>query len=59
MMATMDEYHGQGGAYVLDKKTGKRKLIERTAAECTLDQPLNEATTNGTPEPQAPNSVEN
>ena len=30
MMATMDEYHGQGGTYLLDPKTGKRKLIERT-----------------------------
>ena len=30
-MATMvDEYHGQGGTYLLDPKTGKRKLIERT-----------------------------
>lgn len=26
-----DPYKGQGGAYVLDAKTGKRKLIERTA----------------------------
>ena len=25
-----DPYKGQGGAYVLDAKTGKRKLIERT-----------------------------
>lgn len=58
-MATMDEYHGQGGAYVLDKKTGKRKLIERTCAECTLDQPLTEEPTNGTAEPQTPDSGEN
>jgi len=31
MMATMeDEHWGQGGTYLLDPKTGKRKLIERT-----------------------------
>lgn len=31
MTATMiDEYQGQGGSYLLDPKTGKRKLIERT-----------------------------
>lgn len=27
----IDEFHGQGGTYLLDPKTGKRKLIERTA----------------------------
>jgi hypothetical protein len=27
----VDEYWGQGGSYLLDPKTGKRKLIERTA----------------------------
>lgn len=25
-----DEYHGHGGSYLADPKTGKRKLIERT-----------------------------
>lgn len=31
MMATIrDEYWGQGGTYLLDPDTGKRKLIERT-----------------------------
>jgi len=58
MMATMDEYHGQGGSYVLDKNTGKRKLIERTAAECNMDQPLTEDPTNGTTEPQTPDPGE-
>lgn len=30
-MATMvDEYWGQGGTYLLDPKTGKRTLLERT-----------------------------
>jgi hypothetical protein len=46
MMATMDEYHGQGGSYLVDKKTGKRKLIQRTQpaptpqSEVTDDAPL-------------------
>jgi len=26
----MDEYQGQGGSYLVDNKTGKRKLVERT-----------------------------
>ena len=26
----MDEHKGQGGSYLVDKKTGKRKLVERT-----------------------------
>ena len=26
----MDEYKGQGGSYLVDPKTGKRKLVERT-----------------------------
>lgn len=59
MMATMDEYHGQGGSYVLDKKTGKRKLVERTAAECNMDQPPTEAPTDGTSQPQTPDPGEN
>lgn len=25
-----DEYKGQGGSYLLDPKTGRRKLVERT-----------------------------
>lgn len=58
MMATMDEYHGQGGAYVLDKKTGKRKLVERTAPDSPLDQQLAEAKTDATAEPQTPDPGE-
>ena len=50
----IDEHHGQGGSYVLDKKTGKRKLIERTCAECNLT----EASTDGTAQPQTPDSGE-
>jgi hypothetical protein len=30
MTILVDEYWGQGGTYLLDPKTGKRKLIERT-----------------------------
>lgn len=31
VMATIeDEYRGQGGSYLLDPKTGIRKLVERT-----------------------------
>jgi hypothetical protein len=26
----MDEFHGQGGSYLVDPKTGKRTLVERT-----------------------------
>ena len=25
-----DEYKGQGGSYLVDTKTGKRKLVQRT-----------------------------
>lgn len=31
MARIVDEYWGYGGSYLLDPKTGKRKLIERTA----------------------------
>ena len=57
MMATMDEYHGQGGSYVLDIKTGKRKLVERTEPAQPLTPPT-EDLSNGTSEPQAPNPGE-
>lgn len=26
----MDEFHGHGGSYLVDPKTGKRTLVERT-----------------------------
>lgn len=26
----LDEFHGQGGSYVVDSATGKRKLVART-----------------------------
>lgn len=53
MMATMDEYHGQGGTYLLDPKTGKRKLIERTEP-AQFSEPQQEVTSNAAPEPQTP-----
>lgn len=28
----MDQFKGQGGAYVVDPETGERKLVERTDA---------------------------
>jgi hypothetical protein len=30
MGTILDEFHGVGGSYLLDPKTGKRTLIERT-----------------------------
>lgn len=46
MTATMDEYHGQGGTYLLDPKTGKRKLLERTEPAQPSD-PQPEEVSNG------------
>ncbi len=40
----MDEYKGQGGSYLVDKKTGKRKLVERTQP---APHPTSEVATNG------------
>lgn len=48
MAITVDEYHGQGGSYLLDPKTGKRKLIERTEPATNPAQATPEVTTNGT-----------
>ena len=57
-MATMvDEYWGQGGSYLLDLKTGKRKLIERTEP-ANPSEPQTEVKSNAAPEPQAPNPGE-
>jgi hypothetical protein len=58
-MATMvDEYWGQGGSYLRDPKTGKRKLIERTEP-AQPSEPQQEVTSNAAPDPQAPDSGEN
>jgi len=46
-----DEYHGQGGTYLVDPKTGKRKLIERTEPAQPSDNTPEELS-NGTSEPQ-------
>jgi hypothetical protein len=48
-----DEYTGQGGSYLLNPKTGKRKLVERTEP---ASQPMSEASTDATAEPQTPDS---
>jgi len=58
MTATMiDEYQGQGGSYLLDPKTGKRKLIERTepAQPFTPD----EVESNAAPDTQTPDPGKN
>lgn len=56
-MATMeDEYHGEGGSYLLNPKTGKRKLIERTEP-ANPSQP-DEVESNAAPEPQTPDPGE-
>tara|TARA_Y100001973_G_scaffold50639_2_gene75134 strand:+ start:3845 stop:4012 length:168 start_codon:yes stop_codon:yes gene_type:complete len=36
----VDEYEGQGGSYILDLKTGKRKLVEQTQS---VEQPTDSA----------------
>lgn len=51
-MANMvDEYWGQGGTYLLDPKTGKRKLLERTEPAQPSDNTFEELS-NGPSEPQ-------
>jgi hypothetical protein len=49
----IDEYHGQGGTYLLNLKTGKRKLIERTEP-ATLSEPEFEDLSDGSADPEAP-----
>ena len=56
-MATMDEYHGIGGTYLLDPKTGKRKLIERTEPAKPLN-PEPEELSNGSALTETPDSGE-
>lgn len=55
--ATMDEYQGIGGTYLLDPKTGKRKLIERTEPANFLN-PESEELSDGSADTQTPNSGE-
>ena len=54
----IDEYHGQGGTYLLNLKTGKRKLIERTEPAKPLN-PESEELSDGASEPQTPDPGEN
>jgi hypothetical protein len=57
-MATMvDDYHGHGGTYLLNPKTGKRKLIERT--EPAQPSQPDEVESNAAPESQTPDPGEN
>jgi hypothetical protein len=46
MAIMMDEYWGQGGSYLLDPKTGKRKLIERTEPANTQPEELSNGSAN-------------
>lgn len=44
-MSKVDEHHGKGGTYLLDRETGKRTLVEgsRTAPpESTRDEPADD-----------------
>ena len=55
-MANMvDEYWGQGGTYLLNPKTGIRKLLERTEPAQPSDNTPEELS-NGPSEPQASDS---
>jgi hypothetical protein len=48
MDTMIDEYWGQGGSYLLNPKTGKRTLIERTEPAQSPELPtedLSDATT--------------
>lgn len=57
-MATMvDDYAGQGGEYLLDPKTGKRTLIERTEP-AQPSEPEPEVTSNAAPKSETPNPGE-
>lgn len=40
----IDEFHGQGGSFVINPETGLRELVERTAenGESAVDQPVEE-----------------
>lgn len=56
MATTIDQYHGQGGSYLLDPKTGTRKLVERT--EPGQPQPQPEVISDAAPVSQTPDPVE-
>lgn len=48
----IDEFHGQGGSYILDPETGVRVLVERTAPPETQ-----EVISNGSSDSQASDSA--
>ena len=41
-----DKYAGQGGSYILDPKTGKKKLIRQTLPAQPTESLLQEETSN-------------
>lgn len=51
----MDKYQGHGGTYLLDPKTGKRKLIKRTEP-ATHPETATEELSNGIADEEAPDS---
>jgi hypothetical protein len=53
MGTILDEFHGVGGSYLLDPKTGKRTLIERTEPN-QFSEPLIEELSDASSVPQAP-----
>lgn len=56
MAITIDEYHGQGGTYLQDAKTGKRQLIERTEPAQQTISP--EVTSDAAPKSETPDPGE-
>jgi hypothetical protein len=52
-----NEYQGEGGSFLLDPKTGKRKLIQRTEPAQSLN-PQTEELSDGSADPQTPNPGE-
>ena len=51
------EYQGEGGTFLLDPKTGKRKLIQRTEPAQSLN-PQTEELSDGSADPQTPDPGE-
>lgn len=61
MPEIIDEFYGVGGSYLLNPKTGKRTLVERTqdAADTPIAQSTTEASDNAPALPSPDNSGEN
>ena len=49
----VDEYHGQGGSYILDVKTGKRTRVEETAPASAAPAAVESAPAAAEPAPIA------